>query len=47
MPTVIYRLQICNLQVIQRRVDGTMDFNKEWDDYLEGFGDAHNNYWIG
>ena len=34
--------------VIQKRVDGTEDFeNKNWDDYVEGFGDVNTNYWMG
>ena len=34
--------------VIQKRVDGSENFaNKNWDDYVEGFGDVTSNYWMG
>ena len=34
--------------VIQRRVaGGTEDFNREWSDYEEGFGDLEGEFWYG
>ena len=34
--------------MIQKRVDGSEDFaNKNWDDYVEGFGEVTSNYWMG
>ena len=34
--------------VIQRRVaGGTVDFNREWSDYEEGFGDLEGEFWYG
>ena len=31
--------------VIQRRVDGFMDFNQSWSDYEKGFGDLSGEFW--
>ncbi|XP_067940559.1 fibrinogen-like protein 1 [Watersipora subatra] len=33
--------------LIQRRLDGTIDFNKGWDEYAHGFGNIQGEYWIG
>ncbi|XP_052090047.1 ryncolin-1-like isoform X2 [Mytilus californianus] len=33
--------------VIQRRVNGTTDFERNWVDYREGFGDPQKEYWLG
>ncbi|KAL5479753.1 hypothetical protein EMCRGX_G023326 [Ephydatia muelleri] len=33
--------------VIQRRVDGTINFNRYWVDYKMGFGNLKGNFWLG
>ncbi|KAJ0026868.1 hypothetical protein NQD34_017868, partial [Periophthalmus magnuspinnatus] len=33
--------------VIQRRVDGTVTFDRTWGDYRDGFGDLHSEFWLG
>ena len=33
--------------VIQRRVDGEVDFNRTWVKYENGFGRLHGSFWLG
>ncbi|KAL2099818.1 hypothetical protein ACEWY4_004212 [Coilia grayii] len=33
--------------VIQRRMDGTLNFYRPWDQYRDGFGDKKGEYWLG
>ena len=33
--------------VIQRRMDGMEDFNRDWRDYSRGFGDPTAEHWLG
>ncbi|XP_053696517.1 angiopoietin-related protein 2-like [Sabethes cyaneus] len=33
--------------VIQNRYDGSVDFFRGWDQYEEGFGDMHGEFWLG
>ena len=33
--------------VIQRRKDGTVDFNRDWVDYEDGFGSLSGEFWFG
>lgn len=36
-----------SFKVIQRRINGSVDFYRGWDDYKMGFGDPSGEYWIG
>ena len=33
--------------VVQRRLDGTVDFYRNWTEYQSGFGDLHSEFWLG
>ena len=33
--------------VIQRRKDANTDFYRTYNDYKQGFGDIHRNFWLG
>ena len=33
--------------VIQRRVDGSTDFYRGWEEYKRGFGDKNGDFWLG
>ena len=33
--------------VMQRRLDGSVDFYRGWADYVDGFGSLQGEYWIG
>ena len=42
----------CDMQgggwtVFQRRMDGSVSFNRSWEGYVDGFGDLNREHWLG
>ena len=35
------------LQVVQSRLDGTMNFHRSWQEYATGFGSLAGEFWLG
>ena len=33
--------------VFQKRLNGSVDFNRSWNDYKHGFGDLKSEFWLG
>ncbi|PIK57715.1 Fibrinogen-like protein A [Apostichopus japonicus] len=42
-----HAFHITTLQVIQRRLDGSVNFDKKWTDYKNGFGFLNTEFWLG
>ena len=34
-------------RTIQRRISDSVDFDRDWDDYVTGFGEEDGNFWMG
>lgn len=43
----IYIWFVCFFKMIQRRVNGSVNFYRGWNDYKNGFGDVDSEFWIG
>uniref|UniRef100_H2ZAF8 Fibrinogen C-terminal domain-containing protein n=1 Tax=Ciona savignyi TaxID=51511 RepID=H2ZAF8_CIOSA len=45
--TIFPLLVLSTFQVFQKRVNGTEDFFRGWDDYVSGFGKLDEEFWLG
>lgn len=43
----LFFLKLTSYQVIQRKMGGSVSFNRTWQTYKEGFGKADGEYWLG
>jgi hypothetical protein len=46
MMMMITMVMLC-YQVVSNRFDGSVDFNRMWLDYEDGFGNKEGEYWLG
>ncbi|XP_063436211.1 neurogenic locus notch homolog protein 2-like [Mytilus trossulus] len=44
---VNYDFGCAQLEIIQRRINGFVDFYRGWSAYKEGFGNVNGEYWLG
>ena len=43
----MYHTTLVIERTIQRRISDSVNFNRDWDDYVTGFGEEDGNYWMG
>ena len=44
---LVFPLPLVIERTIQRRISDSVDFNRDWDDYVNGFGEEDGNFWMG
>ena len=41
------KYHVLSWTIVVRRFDGSGDYNRNWNEYKQGFGDASGEYWLG
>ena len=44
---VFFFVLIIDIQLFQRRINGSEDFNRSFNDYVRGFGKLSGEFWLG
>ena len=56
MNKILFRYSLCIISIllplviertIQRRISDSVNFDRDWDDYVTGFGEEDGNFWLG